>query len=379
METFNGYTYFYQGKRLITVTKNNKTINYTYDVEGLIIKKEVVEYNTTTTTNYYYDNRKLIKEVIGNNVISYFYDNNNQLYGYKENNNVYFYIRDILGNIIGIIDDIGTLLSKFDYDAYGNIINQTGTIISNFRYKGYYYDTDLELYCLKTRFYNPVLLRFITSDSIEYLDSSGIIGLNLYAYCGYDPVNMIDEEGNFAISSTTFLIGALIGAIVGGVISVGVTAYEYIKDGEWDTNKFTYIGAVLGGAIAGAGLGIVSVLGCGAGAALFIGAPGFTIGNVSFCTGMAFITALSTSAIAGGLGYSTRVAIEKNEEWDFTNFTKAVLKNTLSGAISFGMGIYGGVFSGKIAFGPSRSITFGAGDNIVTALGLLLKIIICII
>jgi RHS repeat-associated protein len=379
METFNGYTYFYQGKRLITVTKNNKTINYTYDVEGLIIKKEVVENNTTTTTNYYYDNRKLIKEVIGNNVISYFYDNNNQLYGYKENNNVYFYIRDILGNIIGIIDDTGTLLSKFDYDAYGNIINQTGTIISNFRYKGYYYDTDLELYYLKTRFYNPVLLRFITPDSIEYLDSSSIIGLNLYAYCGNDPVNMIDEEGNFAISSTTFLIGALIGAIVGGVISVGVTAYEDIKDGEWDTNKFTYIGAVLGGAIAGAGIGIASVLGCGAGAALFIGAPGFTIGHVSFSTGMAFMTALSTSAIAGGLGYSTRVAIDKNEEWDFTNFTKAVLKNTLSGAISFGMGIYGGVFSGKIAFGPSPSITFGAGDNIVTALGLLLKIIISII
>ena len=42
METFNGYTYFYQGKRLITATKNNKTINYTYDLEGLIIKKEVV-------------------------------------------------------------------------------------------------------------------------------------------------------------------------------------------------------------------------------------------------------------------------------------------------------------------------------------------------
>ena len=49
--------------------------------------------------------------------------------------------------------------------------------------------------------------------SIEYIDSSSIIGLNLYAYCGNDPVNMVDEEGNFALS--TFLISIAVGAIIG--------------------------------------------------------------------------------------------------------------------------------------------------------------------
>ena len=145
MTKFNGYEYSYQGKRLVTVTKNNKTINYTYDLEGLIIKKEVEVNNTTTTTNYYYDNRKLVKEVCGNTTISYFYDENNQIYGYKKNNAIYFYIRDVLNNIIGIIDNSGVIVSKFDYDAFGNIINQTGSVISNFRYKGYYCDTDREL------------------------------------------------------------------------------------------------------------------------------------------------------------------------------------------------------------------------------------------
>ena len=212
MKTFNGYTYFYEGKRLVRVTKNDKIIRYTYDLEGLIIKKEVEVNNTTiTTTNYYYDNRKLVKEVCGNNIIDYFYDENNQLYGYKENNTIYFYIRDVLNNIIGIIDNTGTIVSKFDYDAFGNIINQTGSVISNFRYKGYYYDTDIELYYLKSRFYNPVLLRFITPDSIEYLDSSSVIGLNLYAYCGNDSVNMVDEEGNSGI-----LACLIIGAVAGG-------------------------------------------------------------------------------------------------------------------------------------------------------------------
>ncbi|WP_162849745.1 RHS repeat-associated core domain-containing protein [Anaeroplasma bactoclasticum] len=113
------------------------------------------------------------------------------------------------------MDDNGTLLSKFDYDSFGNIINQTGTIISNFRYKGYYYDTDIELYYLKSRFYNPVLLRFITPDSIEYLDSSSIIGLNLYAYCGNDPINRVDENGNWWILA--FIIAVAVVATINDV------------------------------------------------------------------------------------------------------------------------------------------------------------------
>ena len=56
-----------------------------------------------------------------------------------------------------ILNNSGVIVSKFDYDSFGNIINQTGTIISNFRYKGYYHDSDLELYYLKSRFYNPVI------------------------------------------------------------------------------------------------------------------------------------------------------------------------------------------------------------------------------
>lgn len=51
----------------------------------------------------------------------------------------------------------------------------------------------------------------------------------------------------------------------------------------------------------------------------------------------------------------------------------------MSGAVSFGTGMYGGVFSGKIAFGPNPSKFFGAGNVAVDALGYLLKIIISII
>ena len=302
METFNGYTYTYQGKRLISVTKNNKTVNYTYDIEGLIIKKEVIENNITTTTNYYYENRNLIKEVRNTTTIDYFYDNNNQLYGYKENNNVYFYIRDVLGNIIGIIDNSGQILSKFIYDAYGNIINQTGAIISNFRYKGYYYDTDIELYYLKSRFYNPILLRFITPDSIEYIDSTSIVGLNLYSYCGNDPINMVDEEGNIC-----FLACLAIGAVVGAVVGFGTSLASEIISNGGDSNKVNW-GIVASGTVFGAIDGALSV------------------------TGLGPVASVAISGALAGIQYTVEQAIS-GDEFNINSFFLSVGIGAIGGAL----------------------------------------------
>ena len=62
-------------------------------------------------------------------------------------------------------------------------------IINPFRYKGYYYDEETKLYHLTSRYYDPEVGRFITPDDVDYLDPTNINGLNLYTYCGNDPVN----------------------------------------------------------------------------------------------------------------------------------------------------------------------------------------------
>ncbi|EJM75584.1 RHS repeat-associated core domain-containing protein [Pseudomonas sp. GM55] len=47
------------------------------------------------------------------------------------------------------------------------------------------------------RFYNPVLMRFMTPDELSPFDDGGI---NAYAYCGGDPINFYDPTGNSLIA-----------------------------------------------------------------------------------------------------------------------------------------------------------------------------------
>ena len=64
-----------------------------------------------------------------------------------------------------------------------------------FRYRGYYFDIETKLYYLISRYYDPETCRFISADSIEYLDPETLGGLNLYAYCCNNPVMRTDFDG----------------------------------------------------------------------------------------------------------------------------------------------------------------------------------------
>lgn len=89
------------------------------------------------------------------------------------------------------------------------------------------------------RYYSPELCRWISPDSIEYLDPKSINGLNLYAYCGNDPINKYDPTGHSAIALLIALgIVAVLGGIYGGVSSAanGQNVWKWIA-----------IGAVVGG------------------------------------------------------------------------------------------------------------------------------------
>ena len=87
------------------------------------------------------------------------------------------------------------------------------------------------LFWLSSRYYSPELGRFISRDSVDYLDPESINGLNLYVYCNNDPVNYYDPSGHsalvalgiFALSSLAMWgVSELFGSqIAGGIGSIG--------------------------------------------------------------------------------------------------------------------------------------------------------------
>ena len=146
-------------------------------------------------------------------------------------NKEYFYIKDILENIIGIIDQEGNVVVYYKYDVYGNLISKDVKIdnlasrYNPFIYKGYYYDVETQLYWVSSRYYSPELCRWISPDNIDYLDPKSINGLNLYAYCGNNPINKYDPSGHFAISTLVLII---VGAAV--LTTAGVITYGAVTD-----------------------------------------------------------------------------------------------------------------------------------------------------
>lgn len=55
---------------------------------------------------------------------------------------------------------------------------------------------ETSLYYINFRYYDPLIGRFTAPDSVDYLDPKSINGLNLYAYCNNDPINLYDPSGH---------------------------------------------------------------------------------------------------------------------------------------------------------------------------------------
>ena len=253
--SFDGCYYSYEGKRLVAYTTPNGDYTYEYNDQGQRIKKSYSE--EAGSTIYVYDGNKLVSEVAGGYQLDFLYDENGQLYGFIKNGiHKYFYLRDSLQNIIAIIDSTGNLVVRYNYTAYGLCTityNSEGIAeINPFRYKGYYYDQESGMYYCNSRYYVPEWCRWLTPDSPSFLQPESLNGMNLFAYCGNDPVNKVDSSGNFAIS--TFLIGAGIGALVGFATSVLSQKFTGDRDINWGLVALDTVVGGLSGAIGASGV-----------------------------------------------------------------------------------------------------------------------------
>ena len=183
------------GTELATASAGSTSISYAYDLGGLRTKKTV----GTTAHNYIYASGKLLRETYGSNTLDFFYDNNGTPFALKHNGTLYYYVTNLQGDVMNLVDGSGNVVATYDYDPYGKVITSTGSMaeINPLRYRGYYYDTESGLYYLQSRYYDPAIGRFINADCNLSVAGGDILGNNFYSYCFNNPVNMLDRNGDW--------------------------------------------------------------------------------------------------------------------------------------------------------------------------------------
>ena len=68
--------------------------------------------------------------------------------------------------------------------------------VNPFRYRSYYYDTETQLYYLQSRYYDPVVGRFINGDEAIFVEiDNSVLACNIFAYCKNSPCMSIDAFG----------------------------------------------------------------------------------------------------------------------------------------------------------------------------------------
>ena len=156
------------------------------------------------------------------------------------------YVYDSAGRVTQVLRN-NTLVYKYTYDAWGNIISATGSMASTlgqdnpFRYRGYYYDTETGFYYLNARYYNPEWGRFISVDGV--LDVGNSVGCNLFAYCGNDPVNRIDPLGeawwHWALGAAVVIGCAVATVVTCGGFAAAATAVCFVSNGVAAAERFS--------------------------------------------------------------------------------------------------------------------------------------------
>ena len=204
------------GRQLATYSGKGYNISYKY-TDGGIRKNKTVN---GQTTEYLLNGGEILQERRANgDILTFARDESGSIIAveyYSETANLisyYYYIKNLQGDVIGISDRHGNTVAEYRYDSWGrllsvrdgagNDISENAGHIANInpiRYRGYYYDSETGFYYLQSRYYDPETGRFLNADG--YVSTGqGMTGYNMFAYCGNNPVNRFDPNGQGWLSN----------------------------------------------------------------------------------------------------------------------------------------------------------------------------------
>jgi RHS repeat-associated protein len=241
-----------------------------------------------------------------------------------------YYHGDHLGSSNIITDGSGQQIARYEYSPFGEVAHQSGSYTTDIKYTGKIQD-DTGLYYYGARYYDPVIGRFITPDTIVQAPSDPQ-SLNRYAYCRNNPIKYVDPSGRW------FWVAVIVGAILGGASAAA-------------NNQPIWQGMLMGAA---GGL----MVGGGAAAFGFWGAVG---GGILAGAGNAAATGgnIGFGALAGGLGAGLGYGLGSwASGWESGSFWGELGGSMMAGAVAGGVGAE--LSGGKFGQGAWMGAAYGS-------------------
>ena len=164
-----------------------------YDAEGL--RFELLE--NGRRTSFVYHNGELLQEE-GREEQGTSYHLGAGMEAFRRGQELSYYHRDEQLSTVFVTDGHRNVQNSYQYDAFGMSLGTTEKLNNRIRYTGQQYDDVTGQYYLRARYYNPVAGRFMQEDVYQG------DGLNLYAYCGNNPVVYYDPSGYYTALGNLF-------------------------------------------------------------------------------------------------------------------------------------------------------------------------------
>ena len=248
----NTYTYDKNGSQL-TETKDDSITKFHYNSknrlaqvdyhDGLVNRfrynyqgQRIYKYDKSGLTHFIYDGANILMETNEDGLIESNYLNGINHFGaiYKKDstNKKTFLMKNALGSVTNLTNNLGRSISSIKYDIFGSIKSKTSVDIRGIKktYTGKELDDDSSLLYYGARFYNSKIGRFISVDTytwnpddergtntnmfpmklISTFGSIKILLLNSYLYSINNPLNKIDLDGHFAVLLIFLVYGTLL-------------------------------------------------------------------------------------------------------------------------------------------------------------------------